>query len=114
MEVPDDQVYVAEPVHFAQEWRLFVAEGRIFAASRYAVDGRPAAPTEEGRADAEAFGRQVLASAAGASLPPVALDVGWIEGRGWAVVELNPAAESALYGADPGAVLEVLRRAYGR
>ena len=36
------------------------------------------------------------------------LDVGLVEGRGWAVVEFNPAWCSGLLGADPTAVLSVL------
>jgi hypothetical protein len=45
-------------------------------------------------------------------LPPaVVVDVGQIEGQGWAVVEANAAWGSGLYGCDPIAVLDVLRRA---
>jgi hypothetical protein len=39
------------------------------------------------------------------------VDVGLIEGRGWAVVEFNPAWCSGLLGTDPAAVLGVLERA---
>ena len=44
---------------------------------------------------------------------PVAavLDVGVIQGRGWAVVEQNAAWGSGIYGCDPVRVLEVLRYA---
>jgi hypothetical protein len=43
------------------------------------------------------------------SVPPAfVVDVGLIEGRGWAVVEFNPAWCSGLLGADPAAVLGVL------
>jgi hypothetical protein len=46
------------------------------------------------------------------ALPPAFVtDVGLIEGRGWAVVEFNPAWCSGVLGADPAAVLGVLRRA---
>ena len=45
-------------------------------------------------------------------LPPaVALDVGVIPGRGWAVVEPNAAWGSGIYGCDPAQVLRVVRRA---
>jgi hypothetical protein len=41
----------------------------------------------------------------------VVMDVGYIEGRGWAVVEFNPAWCSTLYGCRPADALPVLRRA---
>jgi hypothetical protein len=44
----------------------------------------------------------------------IALDVGRIAGRGWAVVELNEAWASGRYGCDPTLVLPVLQRAVGR
>ena len=43
--------------------------------------------------------------------PAFVVDVGLVEGRGWAVVEFNPAWCSGLLGADPAAVLGVLERA---
>lgn len=48
----------------------------------------------------------------GVDLPrAVALDVGVIPGRGWAVVEANAAWGSGLYGADPHEALGVIRHA---
>ena len=45
------------------------------------------------------------------ALPPAfVVDVGLVEGRGWAVVEFNPAWCSGLLGTDPTAVLSVLKR----
>ena len=41
----------------------------------------------------------------------VALDVGTIVGRGWAVVEANPCWGSGVYGCDPAGVLRAARRA---
>lgn len=46
------------------------------------------------------------------ALPPaVALDVGLIRDRGWAVVEANAAWGSGIYGCDPREVLKVVGRA---
>jgi hypothetical protein len=39
------------------------------------------------------------------------VDVGRVAGRGWAVVEANPAWGSGLYGCDAARVLPVLRGA---
>ena len=51
----------------------------------------------------------------GIILPPVfTLDVGLIEGRGWAVVELDPVWCSGLLGCDLAKMLPVLRRACWR
>ncbi|MBA3868348.1 MAG: ATP-grasp domain-containing protein, partial [Anaerolineae bacterium] len=45
-------------------------------------------------------------------LPPAfVLDVGLINGRGWAVVEANPAWASGIYGCTPVDILPVLKRA---
>ena len=41
----------------------------------------------------------------------VVLDVGLIEQRGWAAVELNPATSSGIYGCDPDRVLSMLEAA---
>lgn len=40
----------------------------------------------------------------------VVLNVGIIEGRGWAIVEANAAWGSGIYGCDPSAVLPALAR----
>jgi hypothetical protein len=58
---------------------------------------------------------EALCSAMRGQLPPAFVaDVGVIEDRGWAVVEFNPAWSAGLLGADPRAVLPVLRRATRR
>ena len=45
------------------------------------------------------------------SMPPAfVLDVGEIKGRGWAVVEANPAWAAGIYGCDPIEILPVLQR----
>jgi len=109
----DDAIYAAEVVRFETEWRLFVRDGAIAAACRYAVGGQPAGDDPSQADAARTFGKAVLATA-GAALPPgVVLDVGEVAGRGWAVVELNPIAESALYHASADDVLPAIAAAYG-
>ena len=96
-------VYVAEVVRFVVEYRVFLADGVALTGSRYAVDGEPASPAP--LPDAVV----AMAEQAAVGLPAgAAVDIGEIEGRGLAVVEANPVQESALYGADPAAVLTVL------
>ncbi|MEZ4454406.1 MAG: ATP-grasp domain-containing protein [Nannocystaceae bacterium] len=109
-------VLVAEPVRFTVEARAFVCEGSIVALSAY-IRGGALARDADGewplRADEEAAARECLGRClAGAAVPPaVVIDVGAIEGRGWAVVEANPIWASGLCGADPRAILPALRRA---
>ncbi len=108
-------VVTAEPVRWLDEYRCFVLEGRVVTASPYAWKGEREEATgamfelEQGRA----FAEEVLARAGAVFPPAVVLDVGRIEGRGWAVVEANPAWGAGIYDCDPVEVLRVLERASG-
>jgi protein-tyrosine phosphatase len=115
---PETPVLVADPVEWLAEFRCFVCEGRVTATSPYLSFGRPvwrawgqggekAAPSR----DALAMCGRLLAERSVALPPAFVVDVGLIEGRGWAVVEFNPAWCAGLLGADPAAVLGVLDRA---
>jgi protein-tyrosine phosphatase len=115
---PDTPVLVAEPVEWLAEFRCFVREGQVVATSPYLSFGKPfwrtwgqggekAVPSK----DALAVCGRLLASLSPALPPAFVVDVGLVEGRGWAVVEFNPAWCSGLLGADPAAVLGVLVRA---
>ncbi|MET8507385.1 ATP-grasp domain-containing protein [Streptomyces sp. NPDC004787] len=108
---PHTPVLVSEPVTFTAEYRLFVLDGRVVTGSRYAVYGRlDAGPLTPG---ARGFGEELLA-AVGETLPSgVVVDVGTLEGGGWAVVEANMAWFAQCYAADPDAVLDVVLRAAG-
>lgn len=114
----DLPVLVAEPVRFGLEVRAFVRAREVVALSAYVRDGR-LARDEHGAwpltADEEAAARACLARVLAdpdIALPPaLVIDVGDIVGRGWAVVEANPAWASGLCGADPRAVLPALRAA---
>ena len=116
-EVLEDElpVVTAEPVHWLDEYRCFVLEGQVVTASPYAWKGEReeagSAPFE--LEEARAFTAAVLTRAGAVFPPAVVLDVGRIDGRGWAVVEANPAWSSGLYACEPGAVLRVLQRASG-
>lgn len=111
-------VLTAEPVEWVVEWRCFVLEGRVVTCSPYWRDGG-LAQVEDGSWPAPAGEQkkalEVAAYAiahADVCLPPgVVLDVGQIRGTGWAVVEVNSAWGSGIYGCDPAAVLGVVNRA---
>jgi hypothetical protein len=109
-------VLVAEPIEWSLEVRCFVVDGEVVACSPY-VRHRELAQVEDGSwpatadefAEARVFAGKVLADVA---MPPaVALDVGIITGRGWAVVEANPCWGSGVYGCDPAGVLRAAQRA---
>ncbi|MEE1783591.1 ATP-grasp domain-containing protein [Streptomyces sp. SP17BM10] len=114
----DTPVQVSEVVRFRREYRLFVLDGTVRAASRYAVDGElSVAPLGADEGEVLAFAADVLAADAlatdGSGLPSAAVvDVGPTDG-GWAVVEANAAWASGGYAADPDGVLDVVLRAAG-
>lgn len=117
----DTPVHVSDVVTFAVEYRLFILDGRVHAASRYARFGRLAAEplaADPHRDDVLTFAEALL-SADSATLPSaVVVDVGLISDpdRGierWAVVEANMAWFSNSYAADPDRVLDVVLRAAG-
>lgn len=118
---PATPVLISEVVTFAAEYRLFLLDGRIATAGRYAVFGRLDPRPLDGDPAAAQIARFVdrLVAAAGPTLPSaVVLDVGQLldpyrAGHRWAVVEANMAWFSHAYAADPARVLDVVLRAAG-
>jgi hypothetical protein len=109
-------VLVAEPVEWEDEYRCFLLDGQVRAASPYLRRGKLAESegfiaTAEELAAASAFAESVAADPKVTLPRAVVLDVGKIAGRGWAVVEANGAWGSGIYGCDPEAVLDVIRHA---
>ncbi|MFE3885164.1 ATP-grasp domain-containing protein [Streptomyces lydicus] len=107
-------VLVSEVVSFVAEYRLFLLDGALVTATRYAVHGRldPAPLDDDPYApDVRAFAARLTALA---PLPSAAaVDAGRLDGGGWAVVEANMPYFAHCYAADPAAVLEVVLRAAG-
>ncbi|MFE9045277.1 ATP-grasp domain-containing protein [Streptomyces sp. NPDC007818] len=122
---PAAPVLLSDVVTFAAEYRLFLLDGRIAAASRYAVFGRlDPSPLGTDRADRSTAAELTefadrLVATAGHTLPSaVVVDVGQLldpyrPGHRWAVVEANMAWFSHAYTADPARVLDVVLRAAG-
>jgi hypothetical protein len=111
-------VLISDPVDWEVEYRCFVLGGSVLTLSPYwrhgilarTPDGRwPCDPSEA--QEASDFARTVLESEKVMAPPALVLDIGRIAGRGWAIVEANPAWASALYGCPPGQVLSVVARA---
>ncbi|WP_330300025.1 ATP-grasp domain-containing protein [Streptomyces sp. NBC_00503] len=103
---PRTEVLVSDVVRFTAEYRLFLLDGAVRTASRYAEDGR----LSLGPVSADA-----LAFAAGlpfSTLPSaIVVDVGFADGGGWSVIEANAAWASGTYDCDPGRALDVVLRA---
>jgi hypothetical protein len=100
---PDTVLFVSEPVAFSAEARTFVLDGRVLDAAVY-----------EGNGEASAAGTFVTALTRAISFPrTVVVDVGFIDSRGWAVVEFNAAWGAGLNGCDPEKVLSAIVAASG-
>lgn len=100
----------SSPVRWLREYRAFIADGALHTLSLYLRDGElDVHGTAEEIAEASAFVRSILPSISVA--PAMVLDVGVIDGAGWAIVEANPCWGAGIYSCDPLAVLGVLKRA---
>ncbi|WP_053237368.1 ATP-grasp domain-containing protein [Sandaracinus amylolyticus] len=110
-------VLVSEPVRFEIEVRAFVVDREAATLSAYVRDG-DIARAEDGtwpldardREDAITLLASLLADPEVALPPAVVIDVGRIEGRGFAVVEANAAWAAGICGCDPDAVLRAVAR----
>jgi hypothetical protein len=106
-------VLVSEPVEWEIEYRCFVRDRQILTCSLYKRNGQA---LDEGQyqsspADPDgvlAFSELLLGDTAVELPPAVVIDVGYIRGRGWAVIEANPAWASGIYGCSSAAVLNVI------
>ena len=109
---PELEVLASDPVVFEVEYRTFVANRAIEAASIYLRDGGLVDDDAESDATQLAaamdFGNEV---AQHIETTAYVLDVGWVRDTGWAVVELNPCWGAGLCRCDPRSVLTVLRQA---
>lgn len=95
---PRDEVLVSPPVRFGCEVRVFMREGRVVAAGLYEGTPPPGGAVQAVAGAAAAAGR--LAGAV--KLPrTLVVDLGWLEGAGFVVVEANATWGSGLNGCDP-------------
>jgi hypothetical protein len=108
---------VSQPAEFVQEFRCFISEGQVTAASHYlARQGDSNAPWQShgpqdgpDTRDARRFAQDVCDAMGQDQAPGYALDVGLLADGSWAVAGTNPAWSSDPYHGDPdGAVAPVL------
>jgi hypothetical protein len=117
--LPEDlPVLAQEVVEWTTEFRCFVLDRKLLTASPYWHDGQ-LAKSEDGfwsagtdqLENAIRFCNSALEDSAITLPDAIALDVGIVQNRGWAVIECNAAFSCGIYGCDPVEVLGVLRRA---
>ncbi|WP_244872316.1 ATP-grasp domain-containing protein [Catellatospora sp. TT07R-123] len=115
----DSPVLVSDVVLFLAEFRLFVLDGTVVAATRYAVAGEVDAAADDPRcAEAIEFAAALFTPGMPALPSAVVVDVGLLAdpetGRPeWAVIEANAAWASGHYAADPDRALETVLRSGG-
>lgn len=108
-------VLVAEPIKWQVEFRAFVLNKKILTMSPYLRGG----VIDENRfqaEDQEVYGARYFLSELlqNVEVPEaIVIDVGLVEHRGWAAVELNAPWGSGLYQCDPHEALKVISRSCG-
>ena len=116
-EYPDDmRVLISEIVHWEKEFRCFVLDRELVTFSVYSRHGelqrdQDYASTAGENDEVETFLYELLGDARVDLPKATVVDVGLIEGRGWACIEQNGAWGAGIYGCDPVRVLEVVRHA---
>jgi hypothetical protein len=116
-EYPDDMsVLISEVVRWESEFRCFVLDRTLQTYSLYSRYGdlqrdSDFSSTREEDGQVEQFVHKLLGDER-VDLPrATVVDVGHIDGLGWACVEQNAAWGAGIYGCDPSKVLEVLKYA---
>lgn len=109
-------VLISEVVKWEREYRCFILDRRLETFSIYSRYGelqRERGFDSESWEDEEArvFVQKVLEDTRVELPAATVIDVGTIEGKGWACVEQNAAWGAGIYGCDPAAVLRVIQRA---
>ena len=109
-------VLSATPVTWELEVRCFCLDGNVITSSPYLRSGKLAKlysyeMTDDESREATEIVENLLAHTSQQLPRSIVIDVGKIEGKGWAVVEANGAWGSGIYGCDPDLVLDVIRHA---
>jgi hypothetical protein len=111
------RVLVSEPVQWEIEFRSSIADCEVRTISPYSRYGELIEneagewiATEVENHEADQLLDRILGDEAVAFPPAIVLDIGKISGRGWAVVEANPAWASGIYGNNPDQVLKALAK----
>jgi len=109
-------VLIQEIVRWDVEYRCFVSERTVKAASSYWRHGKESRDgngiwSANELSEAIDFCNMLLSDPEVCVPDACVIDVGMIQGKAWAVIECNAAWSSGIYGCDGTAVLPVLHRA---
>ena len=111
---------VSDPVEFTMEYRCFVHEHMVSTWSNYIYHEHLADPKYWDAVPANAeclpheFVQEMLHDYNKIETVPSVIDVGFLPGKGWAIIETNEAYASGLYGCDPVAAVQVMKAACRR
>lgn len=115
----DYPVLVSDVVSWDLEYRFFVDEFKVKTWSNYIYYNNIANPKYYSSIPSEEYNLILFAedllndlSNLNIETVPSVIDIGRIPGKGWAVIETNPAWASGLYGCDPGEALNVMSKTY--
>lgn len=109
----EDLVLISDPVEWTSEVRNFVLDGRVFTDSYYRLSNQDVFKVPGSTERTFIEGIMSVLRSTGLDLSALVIDVGHIKGKGWAVIEANPAWASGLYACDPERALEVIKRSCG-
>ncbi len=105
--LPNDLVYVQEPVDMINEVRCFCLDGKILTASYYRI-GHEYCPISLDEVDRPKVLDEMAAELAPSYPKGVVLDFAYTDKREWVFLEPNECWASGLYGCDPMKCLEVI------
>jgi hypothetical protein len=109
-------ILIQEVVHWDVEYRCFVSDKSVKAASSYWRHGKESRNENGNWSNAELpeaveFCSEFLRDSKVRTPAACVIDVGIIRSTGWGVIECNAAWSSGIYGCDGAAVLPVLLKA---
>ncbi len=96
---------IASPKNIEQEWRCFVVNGKVVAASRYYLNGK--LDIKEGCPEWAMFKAEEIA-AVWQPYPCIVLDIGHTKKGGYGLVEMNSMASSGFYGCNVKDIVDAL------
>lgn len=108
-------VYLSDPVKWISEFRCFIAKRKLEAIAPYRINGELIKDLDDRLPvkrkeleEARAFCARLLADQSVPLPEGIVIDIGRIEGDGWAVVEANEAWAASIYSCQPADVLNCL------
>lgn len=112
-------VLISEVVSWENEFRCFILDRMLQTFSIYARFGELQQETGYEHSENEEQGlrrflTELLADSSVHLPRATVIDIGWITGRGWAVIEQNAAWGAGIYACDPEQCLAVIRHASWR